>query len=145
MNVREFVKESLLAIVGGVVDAQKEIAEIAPDAKISPAYARHEPGAAVAAGRQQSVTMIEFDLAVTVTHTGHAEASGSAKAGVLSVFSASADAGAEYSHERSNVSRLRFDVPIVMPRQEVPKDGKVNGAPIPVYVPRRQNWLYPER
>lgn len=145
MDVREFVKQSLLDIIGGVVDAQNEIKSLAPDAKISPAYAKHEPDAGVVANRRQSVSLIEFDIAVTVAHAGKAEAGGSAKGGVLSVFSGTVEGAVEYAQERSNVSRLRFDVPIAFPRHD-PTDGRKDEGkevvPMLYVQPRRGSWIH---
>lgn len=124
MDVREFVKQSLLDIIGGVLDAQRELRDLGRDAVISPEIHQVGDGIAYAVGRRQPVSNIEFDLAVTVAHAGAAEAGGNVKGGFLSVLSASAEGKAQYEHQRSDISRLRFQVPVAMPR-----DGHPLGSP----------------
>jgi hypothetical protein len=105
MDLREFVRDSLVQIQMGVVDAiQAHMAEVGSVGVINPVWG--EDANSIGA---EHIQKVEFDVAVTVS----SKAEGGAKAGIR-IFSA-LEAGAEgkKTAEESLVSRIRFSVPIV--------------------------------
>jgi hypothetical protein len=99
LSVREFVKLSLVEIVRGVADAQAEVR--GETARIGPKLAGG------------SARMVEFDIAVTAEHAANAQ--GTMRVTVAGLFSGSAEAGK--GRTTSTVSRLKFQVPVVLPRE----------------------------
>lgn len=101
MKLQEFVSETLKEIIAGVMEAQ--------------AYAR-DNGANVNAPTEKifpSAKEVEFDVAVTSTDTSETQAS-------AGIFVAALGVGAKGKSDISNscVSRVRFSVPIALPRQK---------------------------
>ena len=105
MELREFVKETLVAINMGVQDAITAHQAL-PDAvgAINPVWGKD--AGAIGPDHRQNV---EFDVAVTVTD----KSSVGGKAGIK-IFSV-VDIGGEGSSalEQSSVSRIKFTIPIV--------------------------------
>lgn len=95
MDVKEFVSETLRQIVDGVVDAQRHTKE--KNAVIVPYY--------------DSRKMVNFDVAVTVVEGK--ETTG--KAGI-SVWSIGAGLGGKTESSSSTVSRIKFDIPVDLPK-----------------------------
>jgi len=104
MKLEEFVKESLLQIISGVKEANESIE--AKDASVNP----------VSMGKAQvhertylsiPVQNIEFDVAVSVSE-------GAKAGGGLTVMGMGVKGGV--SETSSTVSRIRFQVPIALPR-----------------------------
>jgi len=108
MELREFVRSTLLEIVSGVTDAQKALDEEGSTAVVN----------ALAAGNLKVhsrrglplLQMIEFDVALTVTETTEKGIGGR-----LSIAAASIGTQRGASVENSEVSRVRFQVPVVLP------------------------------
>ena len=108
MELREFVRSTLLEIVAGVTDAQKALDEEGSTAVVN----------ALAAGNLKVhsrrglplLQMIEFDVALTVTET-----TDKGIGGRLSIAAASIGTQRGASVENSEVSRVRFQVPVVLP------------------------------
>ena len=71
------------------------------------------------------VQMLEMDIAVTVTETS--TAGGGIKVGI-SVFGA--EIGGKDESERTNVSRLKFSIPLVFPKSKVDYEPNVVVAPL---------------
>lgn len=102
MELKEFVKQSLIEICEGIKEAQQYIAENKVAAYVNhPNYASTRPGS------------VEFDIAVTVVSSDKNDASG--KLTIVGVFKAGG--GIESSTENSSVSRLKFDIPVRYPTQ----------------------------
>ena len=108
MELREFVRSTLLEIVSGVSDAQEALIEAGSTAVVN----------ALAAGNLKVhsrrglplLQMIEFDVALTVTETTEKGIGGR-----LSIAAASIGTQRGASVENSEVSRVRFQVPVVLP------------------------------
>jgi hypothetical protein len=141
MDLKEFIRETLLQIVGGVEEAQNDArrgrAIFNPHLKMK--IEPSQPGSAdttlrtdlenlkgsglLAMGGDGVADIIEFDVAVTVEgentkDTGKKE--GGSAGAKLHIFSASIDAStAKASKERnarSDVTRVKFRVPVMLPR-----------------------------
>ena len=120
MELREFVRSTLLEIVAGVTDAQKALDEEGSTAVIN----------APAAGNLKQyyergtrlLEMVEFDVALTVTET-----TDKGLGGRLSIAAASIGTQRGTSIENSEVSRVRFQVPVVLPMGKGIKEG---GGPL---------------
>lgn len=110
MDLREFIKTTIVQIIGGVNDARFEIENGLPlNAYVAPvmsAKERNEP------------TAVSFDVAVTATESSD----GAAKAGIR-VWALELSAGGGVKAGTESVSRIRFEVPIVLPGAE-PKEDK---------------------
>lgn len=112
MDLKEFVSETLTQITEGVKGAQEAVKDTG--GKINPELFGNESALAsqgvVQTGTGCTTTMVEFDVALTVT-----EGSG-AKAGI-GVFSGAVNlgAGGKLKSENMSVSRVCFKVPVSFP------------------------------
>jgi len=96
MKLEEFIKEALLSILRGVSDAQQE------------SYA----GFFVVPQPETGLTMVKFDVAVTVESTRSVGGGGQVK--VLAIAEAGGKAGKSSREQTSN--RVQFEVPILLSR-----------------------------
>ena len=108
MELREFVRSTLLEIVAGVSDAQEALIEDGSTAVINAGATsnlkqHHEGG-------RRTLEMVQFDVALTVTET-----TDKGIGGRLSIAAASIGTQRGASIENSEVSRVRFQVPVVLP------------------------------
>lgn len=103
MTVQEFVRDSLVQIASGVDEARDKNIKIAPYVQRA-----NDKSCGFLTVEAVPVFLIEFDLAVSIS-TKH-DGGGGASISVAHIFTAGG--GAEASKERSEVSRLRFSVPI---------------------------------
>lgn len=101
MELREFVGTTLKQIIDGVLDAQEYVEKSGCCAEIVNQFPI-----------DRCKTNIEFDLAVTV----ESSTAVGGKAGI-SVFSIGATAGGQMEELSSTVSRIKFPVPVDLPRQ----------------------------
>ncbi|XXJ19972.1 hypothetical protein ACR42D_10585 [Desulfovibrio caledoniensis] len=117
MDLREFVAESLKQIIDGVKEAQNHAGQ--NGAKVAPMM--HRRGSAGNAQRIDYVPEgggkcqnIVFDVAVTAQETSEQEG----KAGIRIPYF---DFGGKMAagQENGTVSRIKFDVPIVLPTQKI--------------------------
>jgi hypothetical protein len=109
VDLKDFVRDSIVGIVDGVAEAQQKIAS---KAMINPGHRSLPAGALYFPGKTGLVPLQEigFDLAVTAA----SEDSGGAKVGFLvGVFGGGAAMGGKDSQQ--TVSRLRFAVPVALP------------------------------
>lgn len=106
MDLKDFVRDTLLQLAEGVREAQTQAEERKWTTLIAPARS--------ATGRiQQPVEMVKFDVAVTVSDTDQK----SGKAGIR-VFSFGEIGGsAEREASRSEVHRIKFEIPIEFQKQ----------------------------
>jgi hypothetical protein len=114
MELKEYVAESLKQIIDGIVIAQSYAKE--KGAKINPPTRRDMSGNLVidgSLGVPQSPTIIDFDIAVTVSESGEA------KAGV-GVFVGAVGLGgnSKIADENIKANRIKFSVPVKLPAQE---------------------------
>ena len=107
MELKEFVTETLIAILEGVNAASKRAEESKLNGVVNPFWTDE----AEKGDWKDYVQPVEFDVAVTATD----KVSGGGKASIK-LFTV-AEVGAEGSKgtERSTVNRIRFSIPIVPP------------------------------
>lgn len=108
MELREFVKTTLVEIIGGVEDARKEIEKEGSNAYVAPItknMGRNDP------------TAVAFDVAVTATES----ADGKAEAGIK-VWALRLGASGGISTGSESVSRIQFSVPIALPGRRPQQD-----------------------
>ena len=106
MNLREFVKETLVQVCEGVKEAQQAVQ--ATGAVVSP-----DTGHTT----RMQMQSVEFDVAVTVSEEG--EKTGNAG---LTVMGQGLRGQVSASTATTEVSRVRFQVPVLFAAQQVPGD-----------------------
>ena len=110
MKLDDFVSETLKQIIKGVVAAQEY--GNTQNAKVNPITARfHSNTEGHAYCRETGVPLqkVEFDVAVTVAEE-QTSANDGGSVGSISVSSASSN-----SSQNSSVSRIQFEVPVLLP------------------------------
>jgi hypothetical protein len=115
MELREFVRDTLVEIVKGVVEARPEI--VALHGEVNPVGGNFDQPSL--AGRQWdfehgAVEIVAFDVALTSSKTE------GGKSGI-GVFLGSIGIGGQLSTQASDsqLSRVKFSVPILLPSQSV--------------------------
>lgn len=110
MDLKDFVSQTLVQIVEGVVEASTRVAELG--GAVSPSYNAHPTDAIGRSrdGQSLPVHAVEFDVAIVAGSESSMEAGGGVK---ISVFSASAK-GSEKDREQTT-SRIQFVVPLQLP------------------------------
>lgn len=106
MDVKDFVSETLMQIVQGVVEAQTHTKD--KGAVVVPYHDFHKT--------------VNFDVAVTVVEGK--ETTG--KAGI-SVWSIGAGVGGKSESSSSTVSRIKFDIPVELPKGDEPPEDDYEG------------------
>ena len=104
MELKEFIKETLVDIVQGVRDAKTSVQEdIGRPSEICPKLGAG--GRSGAGSRNLTDTMVEFDIALTSTEAG-------GKKGGIGVFLASVSVGGQVTSktQTGSLSRIKFDV-----------------------------------
>lgn len=118
MDIQEFVKASIIGIMSGIKEAQKEydLGNSALDPLICPAWGPplSENGGS-AKGHADKIHELAFDLAITVSEASSAKAKGSGKVQVIGVYSGELGCKAESSGIQSTISRISFKVPVRYP------------------------------
>jgi hypothetical protein len=104
VNLKEFVEETLTEILDGVREAQKKDGGDTVGALTSLAMSH---GNVVSMGTRGFLAIIEFDVSVA------AEAGGGGKGGKR-VMSVGVEGGGQY--KSSETSRVKFSVPVVLPK-----------------------------
>lgn len=118
MELKEFVSQTLTDIIGGVIDAQnltKDTGTIINPAMsgtskfVGGVYMDRE----TTEQHHRSINIFDFDVAVTLSETDEAK-------GIIMVFSGFLSGGVQgtTSGESSEISRIKFSVPVVFPYQE---------------------------
>lgn len=118
MDLREFVKESLIQISKGIADANEELKDtgaminplhVIVNTENSQAYGR-TGASANQPSNSRVVEKVEFDVAVV------AEEGTQTKAGIkLSVASMGLNAGGQSNASDRSESRIKFTIPVVFP------------------------------
>ncbi|MEG8022561.1 hypothetical protein [Sphingomonas aerolata] len=140
MDLKTFIAETLVAIIEGVADAQRRIAEDYDTAAIS---LLDRPGEE-AEWRNPNYKAVTFDVAITSAQEDSKESG--AKAGLkVYVLSASVDGKDAASTKSSSASRVQFEVPLHLPvmhsskmtdARRAKRDAEtaaIRGAPSPRY------------
>ncbi|QDV42958.1 hypothetical protein Enr13x_28100 [Stieleria neptunia] len=96
MNVREFVKETIVEVMGGMNDANDELVKTRRDGRAIGSYGKD--------------SKIKFDVAVTVA----SEKQGEGKTN-LSVLGIGASGKLEAAISEACVSRIEFEIPVRFP------------------------------
>jgi hypothetical protein len=109
VDVREFVKESLLQIALGVKDANSEFKKLGIDAEAQPSFSRSKTPSGSSNHGVADTEKVNFDIAVTAESRNEV---GSEKTGGvgLSVFSADLTGSSSAQNSTSNASRLQFAI-----------------------------------
>ena len=119
MDVKEFVRDTLVQISQGVRESQEIVREyggfINPAARVASKNSSESHLTTINDG--QSVFLVDFDIAVNVSEEN--SVGGEAKLKIASVFSASGEKGS--TTESSSTSRIGFKVPLALPVDEVSK------------------------
>ena len=114
MELKDFVKQTLVQIVKAVEEAQSEVNRSAVGAIVSPGRGDMFGGNARTKGavsaRGGFIEDISFDLAITTVDI-------SAKQGQAGIFVWSVGVGGKTKSENQNttVSRIQFSIPVVLP------------------------------
>ncbi len=112
MDLKEFVGQALTDIVQGVIDAQSLLGTNGKyiNPQLSTKQGRLEPQGGLVSIQGQLVQTVEFDVAVTATE-------GKGTKGGIGVVVGGLALGkhAQRSAESSEVSRIKFAVPVTLP------------------------------
>jgi hypothetical protein len=111
MEIKEFVKETLVQIIEGVKDAQKQIGTDSDNGEIIPVLSRHRAGDNLISYSGNVVHNVHFDVAVTVAEGS--ETKGGAGIQVASLLEIGGSKGKSASN--TSQSRIQFHVPITYP------------------------------
>ena len=119
MDLKDFVKETLVQISSGVKEAQDAVRQLGgyanPAARVSPKQTDQSHLTQIESG--QNVFMIDFDVAVNVSE--ESEAGAEAKLKVASILSLGGGGKAGTSSTATN--RISFKVPLALPVDEESK------------------------
>lgn len=118
MDLQVFVREALVQVTRGVVEADEALREVGGLVNPHGVYLTNAPGAQQpfvswdpqGAGRHRLAQVVEFDIAVYVSEEQAKGAGGGLKISILH-----AGGHAEVGTASGSESRLRFSVPLVMP------------------------------
>lgn len=114
MELKDFVSGTINQIIDGVICAQEHAKDVG--ATVNPdVLIRLDASASMTSDYDYGVNihLIDFDVAVTATETSEAK-------GGLGIFIAPITAGAQTKLDYANsvVNRIKFVVPVVLPKQE---------------------------
>lgn len=117
MELKEFLSETLLAIIAGVTDAQRKASE--HGALVNPTglmrnVSNVSDNAIWDNSNNNYARTISFDIAITAEDT----ATGGAKVKVLSGL-LGGDIGGEKGNKNSVASRIQFVVPVLLPGHDI--------------------------
>ena len=131
MDLRDFVKQALVDIVTGVVDAVSAVKGMNNGAVVSPALLNGPPEALFVIREEDGYGQafpVKFDLSVTVTS---AESQKKDMSGGLKISILSGKAGLEESDTstKTAVQRLQFMVPVKFP--QTPLRSRPSNRPSP--------------
>lgn len=111
MELQDFIKQSIVQIVNGVFEAQKEVADKGASVNPSGLHLKGDQIKGHAVTNDGNVTQhIEFDVAVTTTEGTGTKGGIGVVAGVLAL-----GAQGQSSESTQAVSRLKFTIPILLP------------------------------
>lgn len=120
MDLKDFVKETLIQISSGVKEAQNTVRELGgyanPAARVLPKESDQSHLTQIESG--QNVFMIDFDVAINVSEEG--ETGAEAKLKVASFLNVGGSGKSGTSSSTTN--RISFKVPLALPVDEVSKN-----------------------
>ena len=115
IELRAFVTSCLEQIIGAVSDAQANVIGKERGAVVNPYMGTHGKKMAegTISGGDWIAQMVDFDIAVTAQE-------GAGSKATVGVFAGAFGAGTQgtLTHETTTVSRIKFSVPVVLPRTE---------------------------
>ena len=117
MDLKEFISETLVSIITAVTDAQEKSTEFG--ARINPAGLMRATSNVSSNAIWDNSTnnyaqSISFDVAITAEDTGKGGARIKVFSGILS-----GEAGGEKRNKNSVASRVQFNVPVLLPGQDI--------------------------
>ncbi len=107
MTLKEFVRDSLIEITGGISEARANKVQIPKDVFKIPGDKSGSSG--IVTNGSNSAFLVDFDVAVTVSDKFDA----GGKAAITVAHILSIEGGGNSSMEHSKVSRIQFKVPLV--------------------------------
>jgi hypothetical protein len=122
VELKEFVKQTLLDILKGVAETQQDTAVGKAVVPGQIGDAKH-PGSGVSTVlRQGALISVSFDVAVTAETSDAAKGGGGFKVAVLGM---GASAGGELGSTTKNVAvtRIQFSVPVLLSASDRPQSG----------------------
>jgi len=122
MELKEFIKETILDIALAINDANKEAIEKGIDLLVNPfplfehskGYTETYKDTNGTQTDRKRVEMIDFDVAVTSSNTSGGELGSS-----ISIAGFKVGAGGEISDGLENVSRIKFQIPVSFPNKHI--------------------------
>lgn len=110
MDLQEFLSEAITQVVNGVADAQQKTA--GSSAKVNPEFLKRggEPDMGFTPTTEGMASVLRFDIALTTTEGTDTKGGIGVATGIFNLGSAGAS-----SAENSTVSRVQFNVPVVLP------------------------------
>jgi hypothetical protein len=113
MELKEFVKETLIQISAGVQESIEMVRDTGgyTNPAVSDSVKNGDTSHFSSMGEGQNIFLVDFDVAITVDES--ADASGGAKLKVAGIFSAGGDAG--ISSKSSSTNRVSFKIPLALP------------------------------
>jgi hypothetical protein len=127
LDLQTFITSTLVQIVVGVSEAQKQLIELDTNAVVNPNTIKSDDR------KSGAPTAVHFDVALTVVEESHSSSGEklSGKAGFLSIVTASvsADTTGEEKGGRRNetVSRVKFEVMLAQPSDlEIKRPQKID-------------------
>ena len=117
MNIQEFIKTVITEIVAGIADAREAIFPYGGKVGSDPVYGYTKENKIITDNEGRQVTLVEFDIALS-------QADSKDSKGGIGVFLGSVGLGSQgASHgESSSYSRIKFNVPVVLPGEKEKKD-----------------------
>ena len=115
MDLKDFVRDTLVQINAGVAEAQTQVSEsVRGNSEVNPRFSKWKDGETLGfVDNETPIFAVSFDVAVAVTEGSQASAGGGIK-----VVGINIGADGQVSGENASTSRVRFRVPITLPRQE---------------------------
>ncbi len=132
MELKDFIKETILQIIAGVKNAQEEVIQFG--AYVSPMFIKSDRLDTIVTtdgSKDVNVEVVNFDISVTESssETG-------TKEGKIGISVIRAGGKNEKETENVSVNRISFSVPIVLPGQAFAKTKQVGFVTPPI---RRDN------
>ena len=120
MELKDFVRETLVQVVSGIEEAQTEVRDCG--GFVNPAHRANVKGSDEShfgvIGTGQNIFLVDFDVAVTVIEESGTEAK--AKLNVASLLTLGA--GGESSQSSSATNKISFKVPLALPTDSVSEE-----------------------
>ena len=120
MDIKDFIKESLLQIVDGITEANTALEAKGASIPTTGVAGESVWWTLVKEGKNQHTRhalRVDFDLAVTVTQSDNLKAGG----GISIASLVNAGTTCEISSQSESVSRIKYTIPLELPKLEINK------------------------